>query len=104
MYDDGFQTSYPVSAEVNTPAEINSAFGSITYSKGASILRMLESTVGEANFREGLNVKLIHSSEKLIFSYQIKKFFSFRILSRIICVKIHSAPRSLPTFTTHFNW
>ena len=58
MYDDGFQTSYPVSAEVNTPAEINSAFGSITYSKGASILRMLESTVGEANFREGLNVNM----------------------------------------------
>jgi aminopeptidase N len=58
MYDDGFQTSYPVSAEVNTPAEINSAFGSITYSKGASILRMLESTVGESNFREGLNVNM----------------------------------------------
>ena len=58
MYDDGFQTSYPVSAEVNTPAEINSAFGSITYSKGASILRMLESTVGEPNFREGLNVNI----------------------------------------------
>jgi aminopeptidase N len=56
MYDDGFQTSVPVSVEINTPAEIGSAFSSITYDKGSSLLRMLESTVGPRNFRFGLNV------------------------------------------------
>jgi aminopeptidase N len=56
MYDDGFRTSQPVSVEVNSPAEINSLFSSITYDKGSSVLRMLESTVGPDNFREGLNV------------------------------------------------
>lgn len=56
MYDDGFQTSTPVAAQVLTPAQINSAFGSITYDKGSSLLRMLESTVGAENFREGLIV------------------------------------------------
>ena len=60
MYDDGFQSSYAVSADVNTPAEINSAFGTITYSKGAALLRMLESTVGKQNFIDGLNVSRKH--------------------------------------------
>lgn len=56
MYDDGFETSQPVAQEVSSPAQINSLFTSITYDKGSSILRMLESTVGEENFRLGLNV------------------------------------------------
>ncbi|CAF1146922.1 unnamed protein product, partial [Brachionus calyciflorus] len=54
MYDDGFMTSTPVLNEVLTPAQINSAFSSITYDKGSSLLRMLESTVGPDNFRQGL--------------------------------------------------
>jgi aminopeptidase N len=56
MYDDAFESSHPVVAEVNTPAEINSVFDSITYDKGSSLIRMLEATVGEENFRVGLNV------------------------------------------------
>ena len=59
MYDDGFQTSHPISVEVSTPAQINSLFTSITYDKGSSTLRMLENTVGAENFRQGLNVKFI---------------------------------------------
>ena len=59
MYDDGFGTSSPVQNEVLTPAQINSAFSSITYDKGSSLLRMLESTVGPENFRQGLIVNFI---------------------------------------------
>ena len=58
MYDDGISTSSPVAAEVLTPAQINSAFSSITYDKGSSLLIMLEDTVGKENFRQGLNVCL----------------------------------------------
>jgi aminopeptidase N len=61
MYDDGYQTSHPVSVEVLTPAQINSVFDSITYDKGSSLLRMLEATVGANNFRDGLNVNKILS-------------------------------------------
>jgi aminopeptidase N len=56
MYDDGVKSSSPIAANVNTPAEINSAFSSITYDKGSSLLRMLEDTVGPQNFQEGLRV------------------------------------------------
>ena len=56
MYDDGFESSQPVYNEVNDPDEIGSLFSTITYDKGASLLFMLESTVGSDNFRDGLRV------------------------------------------------
>jgi aminopeptidase N len=56
MYDDGFESSQPVYNEVNDPNEIINMFSAITYDKGASLLFMLESTVGEDNFRNGLQV------------------------------------------------
>ena len=39
---------------VTSAADITSLFDSITYSKGASILRMLEKIVGSDTFRDGL--------------------------------------------------
>lgn len=56
MYDDGYESSQPVSVDVSNPDQINSLFSSITYDKGSSLLFMLESTVGEINFRDGLRV------------------------------------------------
>ena len=66
MYDDGLQVSQPVSSQVITNADIGNAFSSITYDKGSSLLRMLESTVSEENFRLGLNVKLDFSIQFII--------------------------------------
>ena len=56
MWDDAFESSHPVEANVVTPDQINNVFDSITYSKGAALLRMLESVVGEEAFRDGLRV------------------------------------------------
>ena len=56
MWDDAFPSSHPVEANVVTPDQINNVFDSITYSKGQSVLRMLESVVGEEAFRQGLIV------------------------------------------------
>ncbi len=56
MYDDGYESSQPVYVDVKDPDEIGSLFSSITYDKGCSLLIMLESTVGEFNFRDGLRV------------------------------------------------
>uniref|UniRef100_A0A674PFZ0 Aminopeptidase n=1 Tax=Takifugu rubripes TaxID=31033 RepID=A0A674PFZ0_TAKRU len=53
MVDDALLTSHPIIVDVSTPAEITSVFDSISYSKGASILRMLEDWMGKENFRDG---------------------------------------------------
>ncbi|CAF1272229.1 unnamed protein product [Rotaria sp. Silwood1] len=55
MWDDAKPSSHPVVVQnVTSAAEITSLFDSITYSKGASILRMLEKIVGANTFRDGL--------------------------------------------------
>lgn len=58
MFDDGFVNSHPVILNVETPDLISYAFDSITYSKGASLLYMLESIVGKDNFQKGLQVSI----------------------------------------------
>ncbi|KAJ8385784.1 hypothetical protein AAFF_G00182280 [Aldrovandia affinis] len=53
MVDDALLSSHPIIVDVSTPAEITSVFDGISYSKGASILRMLEDWMGRDNFRDG---------------------------------------------------
>ena len=52
---DGLKNSHPIEQDVNNPAEIGQLFDAISYSKGASIIRMLENLVGEEPFRKGLH-------------------------------------------------
>lgn len=52
---DQIVSSHPIIVDVNRPEEITEVFDSIPYSKGASILRMLNDFIGEQSFREGLN-------------------------------------------------
>jgi puromycin-sensitive aminopeptidase len=51
---DGLKNTHPIEAEVKTPHDINELFDAISYSKGASIIRMLEQFLGEDTFRRGL--------------------------------------------------
>ena len=51
---DGLKNSHPIEQEVNDPAQIGQLFDAISYSKGASLLRMLEHFVGPEAFRQGL--------------------------------------------------
>lgn len=58
MAVDALASSHPLSSpanEVNTPAQISELFDSITYSKGASVLRMLSSFLTEDLFKKGLS-------------------------------------------------
>ncbi|KAM3964208.1 glutamyl aminopeptidase [Aphomia sociella] len=48
-------SSHPIVQTVDTPDEITAIFDSISYNKGASILRMLEGFIGEENFRMGVS-------------------------------------------------
>jgi glutamyl aminopeptidase len=55
MWDDAKPSSHAIVVRnVTSSADITSLFDSITYSKGASILRMLEKIVGSNTFRDGL--------------------------------------------------
>ena len=55
---DGLTNSHPIEQEVANPAQIQQMFDDISYSKGASIIRMLEGFLGSDAFREGLRAYL----------------------------------------------
>ncbi|XP_006881151.1 PREDICTED: glutamyl aminopeptidase [Elephantulus edwardii] len=56
--DDSLMSSHPIVVTVNTPAEITSVFDGISYSKGASILRMLEDWITPEKFQRGCQIYL----------------------------------------------
>ncbi|XP_056427950.1 aminopeptidase N [Hyla sarda] len=61
MAVDALASSHPLTSkeeEVNTPSEISSLFDSISYSKGASVIRMLSSFLTEELFVKGLQAYL----------------------------------------------
>ena len=51
---DGLKSSHPIQQEVKDPAEVSQLFDAISYSKGASVIRMLEQFLTPATFRQGL--------------------------------------------------
>ena len=52
---DGLRNSHPIEATVNDPSEIRELFDAISYSKGGSVLRMLEDFLGAETFQDGLH-------------------------------------------------
>ncbi len=52
---DGLTSTRPVEFEVDSPAEANEMFDTLTYGKGSSVLRMLEQYLGEETFRRGIS-------------------------------------------------
>jgi tricorn protease interacting factor F2/3 len=55
---DVLDTAHPIEVEIKAPEEIGEIADGITYGKGASILRMIESFLGEAAFRAGVTAYL----------------------------------------------
>src|ERR1700704_4234613 len=54
MEGDARSTTHPIQQPIANEAEANSAFDDITYRKGMSFIRMLESFLGEDVFRDGI--------------------------------------------------
>ena len=54
MEGDARSTTHPIQQRIETEAEADSAFDDITYKKGQSFLRMLESFLSEDIFRDGV--------------------------------------------------
>ena len=52
---DGLKNSHPIEQEVKDPAEVSQLFDAISYSKGASVIRMLEQFLTPEVFRQGLH-------------------------------------------------
>lgn len=56
--EDALLSSKPIQVDVKNPNEINESFGAIAYSKGASVIRMLEHSLGADVFYKGLKLYL----------------------------------------------
>jgi puromycin-sensitive aminopeptidase len=52
---DALEATRPIEVEVASPDEANAMFDSLTYGKGAAVLRMLEQFLGEGVFRRGVS-------------------------------------------------
>ena len=61
---DALATTHPIEVEVHHPDEIGEIFDEVSYSKGASIIRMLAEYLGEEDFRDGLRYYLKKHSYK----------------------------------------
>lgn len=55
LFTDELRSTHPIRARAETPDEINELFDSISYDKGAAVLRMIESYVSPEVFRRGVN-------------------------------------------------
>ncbi|MDZ7744900.1 MAG: M1 family metallopeptidase [Candidatus Saccharibacteria bacterium] len=51
---DALEYTHPIEVEVKQPDEIRTIFDTISYNKGASVIRMLHQFLGSDNFRDGL--------------------------------------------------
>jgi aminopeptidase N len=51
---DSLKNSHPVEVPISRAEDVDEIFDSISYSKGASIIRMLVSFLGEEEFRKGM--------------------------------------------------
>src|SRR3989338_2086054 len=61
---DSLLHTHPIEIPVHHPDEIGEIFDEVSYSKGASIIRMLADYIGEKNFRDGLRYYLKKHSYK----------------------------------------
>lgn len=58
LHADALLHTHAIEIDVHHPSEIAAVFDAVSYSKGASIIRMLAEYLGEKNFREGLRYYL----------------------------------------------
>ena len=52
---DSMRSSHPIEVEVQSPSEVAQIFDAISYSKGASIIRMISNYLGGKVFQKGVN-------------------------------------------------
>jgi puromycin-sensitive aminopeptidase len=65
---DALQNSHPIEVEVGHPSEVDEIFDAISYSKGASVIRMLHDYIGDEDFRKGMHAYLTRHAYKNTFT------------------------------------
>ncbi len=60
--EDSIASTHPIEMQVNDPSQLEEIFDAISYNKGGSVLRMLESYTGEKDFRKSVS-KYLHEHE-----------------------------------------
>uniref|UniRef100_A0A8C6TYS3 Puromycin-sensitive aminopeptidase n=1 Tax=Neogobius melanostomus TaxID=47308 RepID=A0A8C6TYS3_9GOBI len=61
---DALDSSHPIEVNVGHPSEVDEIFDAISYSKGASVIRMLHNYIGDEDFRKGMNAYLLKFQNK----------------------------------------
>lgn len=61
---DSLYNTHPIEVEVHHPSEIEEIFDAVSYSKGASVIRMLAEYIGERDFKKGVRAYLKKYSHK----------------------------------------
>lgn len=59
---DALANTHPIEVPIENPSEITEIFDEISYSKGASIIRMIHNFIGDENFRAGMTLYLNKNS------------------------------------------
>ncbi len=93
---DSLQNTHPIEVPVHHPDEINEIFDQISYAKGASVIRMLASYLGEKNFKNGLRHYLKKHSYKNTVTEDLWE--SFEKISKKPIKKIMSAWTKRPGY------
>ena len=60
---DALASTHPISIEAKNAEQASERFDAITYTKGAAVLRMIESYLGEETFRDGVRIYLNRHKE-----------------------------------------
>ncbi len=58
MARDSLKNTHPIEAQIKSPHEIEEIFDDISYGKGASVLRMIETYIGSTEFMKGIQLFL----------------------------------------------
>ncbi len=61
---DALANTHPIEVDVHDPNQIGEIFDAVSYSKGATVIRMLADYIGEKDFRDGLRHYLLKHSYK----------------------------------------
>lgn len=63
---DALDNSHPIEVSVGHPSEVDEIFDAISYSKGASVIRMLHDYIGDKDFKKGMNMYLTKFQQRML--------------------------------------
>ncbi|KKQ21345.1 MAG: Puromycin-sensitive aminopeptidase [Candidatus Nomurabacteria bacterium GW2011_GWA1_37_20] len=86
---DALLNTHPIEIPVHHPDEIGEIFDEVSYSKGASIIRMLANYLGEENFRDGLRYYLKKHSYKNTETFHLWQAFE-KVSKKSIAKMMHN--------------